>query len=210
MGVAMIATGIEVVGPPPVEVAVMGRYAAIHSKLEKHATGLGALAAFVVGAAEAWTTPSLNVAHVYVLIVVFVASSSGRSAALLSAFLCGLISVTADHVLAEPSLSLRVHENAAIPLWNGASRVLVYGIAALVVSGLRDVLRARDGRRGRTQSPSLSTQPATTLLPMCAWCRRIKDGDADAWVVLEAYLARRTDVRVSHGICPGCSEQHFG
>jgi hypothetical protein len=41
------------------------------------------------------------------------------------------------------------------------------------------------------------------LLPVCAWCRRIRTGE-DAWVPLESYLAGQMGLVVTHGICPEC------
>lgn len=43
------------------------------------------------------------------------------------------------------------------------------------------------------------------LLPMCAWCRKIKTSkESTEWLTLEAYLAETTPV--SHGICPDCKD----
>lgn len=44
------------------------------------------------------------------------------------------------------------------------------------------------------------------LLPMCAWCRKVRDDDS-FWHHVEEYLAARTGVSVSHGICPDCAKQ---
>jgi GAF domain-containing protein len=41
------------------------------------------------------------------------------------------------------------------------------------------------------------------LLPMCAWCRKIRD-DEQLWHGVEEYLTTHTDTRFSHGICPTC------
>jgi DNA-binding response OmpR family regulator len=41
------------------------------------------------------------------------------------------------------------------------------------------------------------------LLPVCSYCRRIRD-DRDAWSTLEQFVARHTDVLLSHSICPDC------
>ena len=39
------------------------------------------------------------------------------------------------------------------------------------------------------------------IIPMCAWCRDIKDGDGN-WINLHDYVM--SSERVSHGICPSC------
>ncbi len=43
------------------------------------------------------------------------------------------------------------------------------------------------------------------LLPVCAWCRKVRNDDA-YWVQLEEYVTQRSDTQLSHGICPDCSE----
>ncbi|TVP57518.1 MAG: GAF domain-containing protein [Gemmatimonadales bacterium] len=43
------------------------------------------------------------------------------------------------------------------------------------------------------------------LLPVCAWCRKVRSDD-EYWVQLEEYVTQRSDTRISHGICPDCSE----
>ncbi len=44
------------------------------------------------------------------------------------------------------------------------------------------------------------------LLPICAWCKNVRD-DKDYWQSVEEYLSERTDARFSHGICPDCLEK---
>lgn len=44
------------------------------------------------------------------------------------------------------------------------------------------------------------------LLPICAWCRKVRD-DQDYWQTVESYVTSRSEVRFSHGICPACLEK---
>lgn len=46
------------------------------------------------------------------------------------------------------------------------------------------------------------------LLPICAWCDRIRD-DAGTWESLEAYVARKEDAKVSHGLCEDCFKRQM-
>ena len=41
------------------------------------------------------------------------------------------------------------------------------------------------------------------LLPICAWCKRIRD-DKGYWSQVEAYIHAHTDAGFTHGICPDC------
>ena len=42
-----------------------------------------------------------------------------------------------------------------------------------------------------------------SILPICSYCRKIHD-DEDKWETIEVYLARHTESRFSHSICPSC------
>ncbi|TMQ04352.1 MAG: hypothetical protein E6J90_51630, partial [Deltaproteobacteria bacterium] len=44
------------------------------------------------------------------------------------------------------------------------------------------------------------------LLPICAWCKKIRD-DRGYWSKIEAYLSARTDAQFTHGICPECTDK---
>jgi sigma-B regulation protein RsbU (phosphoserine phosphatase) len=43
------------------------------------------------------------------------------------------------------------------------------------------------------------------LLPICAYCKRIRD-DKNYWQRVEVYVAEHTDATFTHGICPSCLE----
>lgn len=41
------------------------------------------------------------------------------------------------------------------------------------------------------------------LLPICAWCKKVRD-DQHYWHDVETYVTAHTDAEFSHGICPDC------
>ena len=41
------------------------------------------------------------------------------------------------------------------------------------------------------------------LLPICAWCKRIRD-DAGYWQDVALYVSNHTDAEFTHGLCPDC------
>jgi GAF domain-containing protein len=44
------------------------------------------------------------------------------------------------------------------------------------------------------------------LLPICAWCKRIRD-DKGYWDQIETYFHKHTGADFTHGICPQCLEK---
>ncbi len=45
------------------------------------------------------------------------------------------------------------------------------------------------------------------LLPICAWCKRVRD-DEGYWKQIESYVEAHSDAEFTHGICPECAEKH--
>jgi AmiR/NasT family two-component response regulator len=44
------------------------------------------------------------------------------------------------------------------------------------------------------------------LLPVCAWCRRVRDDDG-YWDTLEGYLSKRLSTTYTHGMCRECAKK---
>ena len=46
------------------------------------------------------------------------------------------------------------------------------------------------------------------IVPICSYCKQIRD-DKGYWNKVEEYVARHTEAKFSHSICPACMEAHF-
>lgn len=49
-------------------------------------------------------------------------------------------------------------------------------------------------------------QSLETLLPICMYCRKIRD-DSNYWSDVEEYFTRYSGIQLSHGVCPDCYEK---
>jgi ligand-binding sensor domain-containing protein len=58
----------------------------------------------------------------------------------------------------------------------------------------------------RIQEALAEIKTLSGLLPMCAWCKKIRDDDGH-WSQLEVYVKDRTEAEFTHGICPECNER---
>ena len=90
-------------------------------------------------------------------------------------------------------------------LWNAAPDAgggVIYSVA-------RDVTqrRAADEERDRLvrelQTALAEVKTLREILPICSYCRRIRDDD-NYWDSVESYMARHANARFSHSICPSC------
>jgi hypothetical protein len=44
------------------------------------------------------------------------------------------------------------------------------------------------------------------LLPICAYCKRIREGDS-YWQAVENYIAGHSNAQFSHSVCPDCYDR---
>jgi len=69
-----------------------------------------------------------------------------------------------------------------------------------LVARLRAAERILDLRRELSQLEG--------LLPICSYCKRIRDA-GDTWQSVERYVGERSKAEFSHGICPDCYKKHI-
>jgi PAS domain S-box-containing protein len=90
-------------------------------------------------------------------------------------------------------------------LWNAtpdSERGVIYSVA-------RDVTarKTADAERERLvaqlQAALAEVRALQDYLPICSYCRKIRD-DENYWQNVESYITARTGTRFSHGICPSC------
>lgn len=81
-------------------------------------------------------------------------------------------------------------------------------LRARLRTGARIVNLQRDLalRVAELQDALASVKQLSGLLPMCAYCKRIRD-DGDYWQQLETYLSQHSEAEFSHGICPSCFDR---
>jgi sigma-B regulation protein RsbU (phosphoserine phosphatase) len=65
-------------------------------------------------------------------------------------------------------------------------------------AGLRRQIRNLQEAQGRIKR-------LQGLLPICAWCKNIRD-DQNYWHQIDEYISEHSDVQWTHGICPSCLE----
>ncbi len=60
----------------------------------------------------------------------------------------------------------------------------------------------------KLQASQKKVRVLSGLLPICAWCKRIRD-EHDHWEQLEAYIHDHSEADFTHGMCPDCTRK-FG
>ncbi len=83
-------------------------------------------------------------------------------------------------------------------------------LKARVEAGMRTLtLESKlQGKIAELQAALTHVKLLQGILPICAWCKKVRDDD-DYWREVEEYVAAHTDARFSHGICPDCLKTRF-
>jgi len=88
-----------------------------------------------------------------------------------------------------------------------ASGTPLFGLAMIEdISARRLLNEEREQLIVQLKEALANVKTLSGLLPMCAWCKRIRD-DKGAWSDVEHYVRHQTDADFTHGICPDCQDQ---
>lgn len=66
----------------------------------------------------------------------------------------------------------------------------------------------REALMASLQEALASVKTLSGLLPICAGCKKIRD-EQGSWSKVEVYVARNTDTKFSHGMCPECLRKYY-
>ena len=99
-----------------------------------------------------------------------------------------------------------------VPLVSASGRLLGH-LAILddrpMAEGLsRTTILSGVARRAAAELRETSARTLTGLIPICAWCKKVRDETGD-WQEPEEYVRRRTKADFTHGICPGCVREVY-
>ena len=78
-------------------------------------------------------------------------------------------------------------------------------MVALFVSLLIAHIQSRNEELSRLL---VEVQTLSGLLPICAWCRKVRTDDR-YWQKMEEYFVSRSRVKFTHGVCVDCMKEQF-
>jgi K+-sensing histidine kinase KdpD len=81
--------------------------------------------------------------------------------------------------------------------------ILLFAVVGLGITWLAQQLRSA---RLRAEEALEQVRTLTGLLPICAWCKKIRDEEG-RWQQLERYLSLHSDAKFTHGLCEDCGRR---
>ncbi|HJV88957.1 MAG TPA: hypothetical protein VJ623_01520 [Holophagaceae bacterium] len=153
-----------------------------------------------LGWLESHTPVTLTFSSYFFIPVALAAWSGGRYWGIAFAVLTGITWLAADLAMGFPQEGQLM--NRAISV---ANHCMAYGLAAWMVDGLHVALKEIQDRNAMLKETLAEVDRLQDLLPVCAWCRKVRD-DHGLWQGVEGYLQGK-GTKLTHGICPQCQEE---
>jgi ABC-type multidrug transport system fused ATPase/permease subunit len=115
-------------------------------------------------------------------------------------------------------LTLAFTRDAAI-LLQAAVRVVFFLLVATVITYLslvrkraenliRTTLAEKEIMANKLQSALAEIKTLSGLVPICAWCKKIRD-DKGYWQTVEQYVSEHSQAEFTHSMCPECAKKYF-
>ncbi len=149
---------------------------------------------------QALTGTRATMAPFYLIPIALVTLRSTQTAGLLTSIVCGVLWVSMD-VQSPGYLFLWLEA------WNNLLRFGVFVSSALLLSRLKGDMVREMKLNADLQSALAEVKQLSGLLPICAWCKRIRDDEGE-WQAMEEYITVHSEADFTHGICPDCARKH--
>jgi K+-sensing histidine kinase KdpD len=162
--------------------------------------GISLIILIGIGLLQTLTGTRVTVVPFYLIPIALVTLRSTRTAALLTSIVCGVMWISMD---------VRSPEYVFLWLdaWNNLLRVGVFVSSALLLSRLKGDMVREMKLNADLQAALAEVKQLSGLLPICAWCKRIRDDEGD-WQQIETYITVHSEADFTHGICPDCARKH--
>ena len=172
-------------------------------KSPQRSWGIGVLLLAMVFLVDATTVWEVKFTAFYIAPVAWIAWTRSIREGMAMALLATIVWYLVDLVGGTPSGS------ELLRVWNGVNRLIAYGVIAWAIGVSRRALLAQQSTISRLEAAMAEVQELRGILPVCAWCRKIRSDDGQ-WQTMEAFLSANTRASASHGICPDCAEKMTG
>ncbi len=90
--------------------------------------------------------------------------------------------------------------------WNAILQLAAFLIIAYAAARIRTDYEEQKRLAAELKDALHHVKQLKGLLPICAWCKRVRD-DQGYWHQVEAYVSDHTDAVFSHGVCPECQKK---
>lgn len=156
----------------------------------------------VIGYFDYVTGTDIGLSVFYLIPIILVVWMSGTMPGLFMAAIALVTMSATDHA------SGTVFPSLLIEIWNDLVHLTFFVVIIFLVSRLKAEMDERSRLIGELRDALAEVRTLSGLLPICAWCKNIRD-DKGYWNRVESYIEKRTGAEFTHGICPECARKVY-
>jgi len=158
------------------------------------------LSVAILGLIDFVTGYEISFSVFYLAPVAFVTWFAGKRAGLRIALLSAMVWLAAD------ASAGHSFPHVLIPLWNAAVRFGFFIVTVVLLSKLHLIIYEQAALIKYLQEARDEAKKLTGLIPICAWCKRVRD-DEGYWKQVELYISEHSEASFTHAICPECKQK---
>lgn len=154
----------------------------------------------VIGLLDFMTGYEFSVEVLYLAPICFAAWYAGKSCGIAITIVSAIIWLLADLGAGHRTDSL------VIPVWNFVILLSSFTVVVILILKLKAAYEEQLRLVGELQEAFDKIKVLKGLIPMCAWCKKVRNDDG-YWLEVEQYIKENSDSSFTHGICPECRDK---
>ncbi len=154
----------------------------------------------IIGFMDLVTGYEASIAVLYLAPISFTARYAGKTCGLAVAILSATVWLLADIGAGHTT---KYH---AIPVWNSLILLSSFVVVVIMLVKLKVAYDEQLRFVAELREASDKIKVLKGLIPICAWCRRVRDDDG-YWQAVEDYIRENSEASFTHGICPECGNK---
>ena len=93
--------------------------------------------------------------------------------------------------------------------WDILVKVIIILSMSFTFMKIRSLMIEKDALNVKLTRSLEEIQELREMIPICAWCHSVRN-DKGFYEKIETYLSKVTGSKLTHGICPACTEKYYG
>ena len=98
---------------------------------------------------------------------------------------------------------IKVYWSVKKPLRNDDDEIIGMCGVSTDITAKKKTEKERESLISQLEAALLEIKTLQGIIPICSYCHNIRD-DKGAWSQMETYIAKHSEAKFSHGICPKC------
>jgi hypothetical protein len=160
----------------------------------------GILLVVILGLTDFVTGYEISFSIFYLAPVAFVSWFAGKRAGLTIALLSAVVWLAADVASGHP------FPHFLVAFWNALVRLGFFVLTVILLNKLHFIIDEQGTLIKDLQEAMDEARTLTGLIPICAWCKRVRD-DEGYWKQVELYISEHSEASFTHAICPECKQK---